>query len=80
MSQIFYIRTRDNMKRPDFKITDMVAELDQTSDEYKQLSEVKIKRQEQLSQLSHEMTSFIKERNAEVAKLQVKQLSCHWFT
>ena len=68
------------MKRPDFKIKDMVAEFDQTSDDYKQLSEVKTKRQEQLSQLSHEMTAFIKERNAEVAKLQVKQLSCHWFT
>ena len=64
------------MKRPDFKILDMVNEFDLASDEHKQTIQDKKNRHDHLNMLSHEMSSFIKEREAEVMKLQVRQLSC----
>ena len=64
------------MKRPDFKILDMVNEFDLASDEHKQAIQDKKNRHDHLNMLSHEMSSFIKEREAEVMKLQVRQLLC----
>ena len=74
MSQICYIRTRDIMKRPDFKILDMVNEFDLASDEHKQTIQDKKNRHDHLNMLSHEMTSFIK-----VCLLQQLHIKAQYF-